>query len=354
LTSGLQATNDAEVVVACNGGDWTNHLDALGVSWLNVPLFPSTPMNVVLSFFALRRFAKKRRINLIHSHHRFSSLVGRLVACSLGIPFVCTVHDLTSGNRLITSWALGNTITVFSQAVESHLIEIFNIKKEYIRKIPMGSRPAADLSIGQVQKMKSGLGFALDVPLIGFVGRLVSDKGPDLFLRAVPIVLNRFPNARFCFVGDGVMKNDLGLWSENLGVRESVTSLGGREDVPSLIACFDFVVIPSLREGFGLVALESLAQGKPVIASRVGGLPELVQHEQNGLLIPPGQPIAIADAIIRLISDKDELIQMGVKAHEGVTGQFSREAMLEEVATVYELAMARQQQKRALACETLE
>ena len=211
----------------------------------------------------------------------------------------------------------------------------------------MGIRHPAALSLEQIQEMKSGLGFMPDAPLIGFIGRLVGEKGPDLFLRAVPKVLNRFPNARFCVVGDGEMKKDLSTLVDTLGIQEAVTFLGGQEHVSSLISCFDFVVIPSLREGFGLVALESLTQGKPVIASRVGGLPELVQHEQNGLLIPPGQPTAIAEAIIRLISNQDELIQMGARARESVSERFSQKAMLEKVATVYETAIARQQRKRS-------
>lgn len=341
LASGMQNFH-IQGLVACSGGEWTDHLDELGIHWLRLSfLYPSSSINIVRGFFALRSVVARNDVDLIHSHHRFCSLVGRAVALASRIPFMCTVHDLASGNRLITSWAAGDTITVFSQAVESHLIDSFNIKKEYIRRIPIGIRPPAVLSSGQVLEMKSGLGYAPEVPLIGFIGRLVHEKAPDLFLRAVPEVLNRFPNARFCVVGDGVMKNDLSLLVDALGVREFVTFLGGRDDVSSLISCFDFVVIPSRREGFGLVALESLAQGKPVIASRVGGLPELVQDGQNGLLVPPGQPSAIAEAMINLLDNPEQVKKMGYLAREMIQGQFSMDAMMQGMDAMYSALLQR-------------
>ena len=328
-----------KALIGSSDGEWINHLNETGLTWTRIPLFTSNPLNALSSIIVLRHIVRQYHIDLIHSHHRFASLVGRTVAYLLKIPFVCTVHDLAGGNRLISRIALGNTVTVFSQAVESHLLEHFGLKREQIYRVPMGIAPVEMPAPAQILKTKRQMGCTQRTPIIGFVGRLVHEKGPDLFLQAVPQVVGRFPEAKFWVVGDGEMRDDLSSLVRMLGISESVMFFGGRDDVYSLMACFDFTVVTSIREGFGLVALESLAHGKPVIATQVGGLPEFVQHEQNGLLVPPGQPATIADAIIRLLDDRDLVCKMGKRGREMVRDRLSLEAMLRGMRVVYQSVM---------------
>ena len=350
LASGMRKSHNIQALIAWSGGEWTSQLDRLGLQWLRVPLFPSRPINAIRSFFALRRIVRQYHIDLIHSHHRFSSLVGRVVCLTSNTAFVCTVHDLASGNRLISVFAQGETVTVFSQAVQSHLIEHFGLNEDFIYRVPMGLRPAVKLPAEQILAMRRERGCASPIPVIGFVGRLAYEKGPDILLRAMPHILVRFPQARFWIVGDGDMRDELEILVDTLGIREKVIFFGGQDDVSLLMSCFDITVVPSLREGFGLAALESLAHGKPVIATQVGGLPELVQHDQNGILIPPGQSVAVAEAVIRLLGNRELLLEMGVRARETIRGRFSIEAMLREMRLVYQSALERQN-NACLSCE---
>lgn len=331
--------------VGSSGGEGIRDLDKLGIPWTPIPLFPSNSRNALRSFIVLRRIARERGIGIIHSHHRFSSLIGRAVAAALKIPFVCTVHDLAEGHRLISRFALGDTVMVFSQAVATHVMEHLNVKREHIYRIPMGMVPIEMSAPEQILRTRRQMGCSQRTPVVGFIGRLEPEKGPDYFLRSAPQVLRQFPEARFWVIGDGAMRGELESLVRRLRISEFVTFLGWRADTALVTACIDLMVIPSLREGFGRAALESLILGKPVIATQVGGLPELVTHNENGLLIPPGRHSAIAEAIGILLGDRKRLHRMGKRAREMARGQYSLETMERYIKGVYQSVIERRFQK---------
>jgi len=333
-------------LICCDGGEGVYDLDKRGIPWFQVPFFPSTPANLVSSFITLRQVVLQQSVELIHGHHRFTSLVGRMVALSLHMPFVCTVHGFFDGHRLASRISRGHTIIVHSQAIKLDLIERLGIKPQSIHLIPMGIMPVLEPTVAQRIDLRQQTGCSLETPLVVFAGRLVYEKGPELFLQAVPQVLRRFPDARFWVVGDGELRLELESLAGSLGIDRAVTFWRWRDDINLLLGCADLVVVPSRREGFGKVALQALMLGKPVVAAQVGGLSELVQHEHNGLLIPSGQPAAIVEATIRLIGNRDELTQMGVRARE-VRGRFTQEAMCRETEAIYKAAMVRLQRKRS-------
>lgn len=322
--------------VACSGGDWTGHLENLGVKWFMIPsLYPSTPANAIRSFFILLLIVKRNNIDIIHSHHRFCSLVGRTVCFFSRTAFICTVHDMASGNPLISSWAMGSSITVFSNAVASHLVNELDAKSSHVCKIPIGIRAPAPLTDEYISEVKGQLDCPQGHSLIGFIGRLASEKAPDIFLRAIPEILQYYTDTCFFIVGSGDMRKELESLAVTLKIEKAIRFLGDRDDVFTLISCLDFVVVPSLREGFGLVALESLSLGKPVIASYVGGLPEIISHEKNGLLVPPGQHKAIAEAAKRLLGSPTLTEKMGRKAREMTRNQYSISSMKKSMNIKY-------------------
>lgn len=333
-------------MVCCSGGDGVHELDQNGIQWFQVPFFPSTPVNFVRSALSLWRIVLQHKIQLIHSHHRFTSLVGRMVAHSLRLPFVCTVHDFADGQKMLSRIAIGGNIIVHSQAVKLHLIERFGAKPGWIHVVPMGQLPVFNPTQAQCVNLRQKSGCPIDSPLAIFVGRLTNEKGPDLFLQAIPLVLSRFPNARFWVVGDGELRLELESMAGRLGISSAVKFWGWQDDSSPWIGCSDLVVIPSRREGFGKVALESLMLGKPVVAAQVGGLVELIQHDLNGFLVPAEQPAAIAEKIIRLFGNHEETVRMSGRSRESVEGRFSQESMLEGVKAVYETAMAQQKRER--------
>lgn len=329
-------------MVFSGGGEGINYLEKEGISWEKIYFFPSNPFNIFISFFQLYRAIRKYKIELIHSHHRFTSLVGNMVARSLKIPFVCSVHDLASGHRLFSRFAFGNIIIVYSQAVKSHLIEHFGVNSVKIHLVTMGMLPIVGPTKEQYVNLRLQAGCSLDTQIVCFSGRIVQEKGIDIFLQAISHVLERLPNTKFWIIGDGELRLDMESLAAKLGITRAVTFWGWRDDATVLMGCVDLVVVPSRREGFGKTALEALMLGKPVIATNVGGLPELVKHEKNGLLVPTEEPNLIAESIVRLLVKKDEMLQTGTTASESVTGKYSIESMREEIKKIYCFAMEQQ------------
>jgi len=137
-------------------------------------------------------------------------------------------------------------------------------------------------------------------PLIGVIGRLHPDKGMHHFIQAASLLSERLPDARFAVIGDGPEWAELTKLAQRLGVADKMNFLGYREDAAAILSAMDVLVVPSISEGTPLVVLEAMQAGVPVVASTAGGIPEQIAHDRECLLVPPGDPQAIADAVVRL------------------------------------------------------
>jgi glycogen(starch) synthase len=178
----------------------------------------------------------------------------------------------------------------------------------------------------------------LDEPLLLCLGRVVADKGFDLAIRALPAVLARAPGARLVIAGDGSDRANLESMAVELGVDRQVDFTGRieREQVPALIESATMVLMPSRwEEAFGLVALEAAQMARPVVATRVGGLPEVVVDRETGLLVPREDPGALADAIIELITDRSRAREMGLRARERSVEVFGWARYVDEYEELY-------------------
>jgi glycogen(starch) synthase len=176
-----------------------------------------------------------------------------------------------------------------------------------------------------------------DPPRLLCLGRLVAEKGFDLALAAFATVLHRFPNARLVIGGDGPEREKLHQQAIALGLVDSV-EFAGRippEKVSHFIDTATLVLIPSRLEGFGLVALEAAFMGRPVVAARVGGLPEVVAHEQTGLLVEGNQSSGVAQAIVRLLEHPELATQMGQAARERARQKFNWHRYVDDYDALY-------------------
>jgi glycosyltransferase involved in cell wall biosynthesis len=273
---------------------------------------------------ALRRIVRARGIGLIHSHHRFSGLVGRIVGASLGIPCVSTVHDLASGKRVLTRLGLGRSVIVFSAAVESHLVDHFGLPKSRVHRVPMG----CSVPVLRTPSTPGG-------PVVGFFGRLEWEKGPDLFVRAGARVVRAVPDAELRLAGVGDLLAETKDLAERLGVGGRTRFLGWQAAVEQAMLATAVVVVPSRREGFGRTVLEAMLLGRPVVATRVGGIPELIEDGVTGRLVPPDNVDAIAEATLELVQDAERATRMGAAARAAIGERLSLEAMAEAVERVY-------------------
>jgi len=201
-------------------------------------------------------------------------------------------------------------------------------------------------------------GFAEGSPMVGVIARLEPEKGHATLLEAWPIVDRVLPNARLLIVGEGSQRDALEAQAEALGLlgddcegdacvgtrkarpNAKVVFTGLRDDVPAVTAALDVAVLPSYREAQGLAILEALALRRPVVASAVGGVTEMIENERTGLLVPPHDPVALGNAIARVLTDHPLADMVARAGHDLVLARFSLTAMVNAIGAIYEVGAA--------------
>jgi glycosyltransferase involved in cell wall biosynthesis len=175
-----------------------------------------------------------------------------------------------------------------------------------------------------------------DTAVIGTVGSMIKVKGINYLLEAVAILKEEHPNLRLLIAGEGNQMDKLIAQSHDLGLTDEVRFLGFRNDVPDILDALDVYVCSSLSEGHSLSILEAMAMGKPIVATDVGGNPELVIPEANGILVAPQNPEAIAEAVSGLLEDRSRMMSMGEQSRRMVQQRFSLERMVSDYMDIYE------------------
>ena len=210
-------------------------------------------------------------------------------------------------------------------------------------------------------------GFAEGTPLVGVVARLEPEKGHRTLIEAWPGVLEQVPPVRLLIIGEGSQRAALEACAEDLGLLGEACSgdacvgsrharpgaklvfTGLRDDVPAVTAALDVAVLPSYREAQGLAILEAMALRRPVVASAVGGVTEMIEHERTGLLVPPGDARALASAIARVLTDHPLADSIARAGHDLAHARFSLEAMVRRVVEIYEDGVATYEGRSAAA-----
>ena len=180
-----------------------------------------------------------------------------------------------------------------------------------------------------------------DAPIVGVVARLEAEKGHRTLIDAWPEVLAAVPNAWLLVIGEGSERDALEAEAASLGVSERVVFTGRREDVPAVTAALDVAVLPSYREAQGLSVLEAMALSRPVVASNVGGIPEMIEHGVTGLLVPPNDCDALAAALIKLLTDHPYADMIARRGHDLVHERFCIELMVSSIESIYDEAAAK-------------
>jgi glycosyltransferase involved in cell wall biosynthesis len=188
-------------------------------------------------------------------------------------------------------------------------------------------------------KVRGELGLGADEPTVGIVSRLARAKGYVYLLDAVPELVTRFPGVRFVIVGDGPERGPLEAKVEASGVADNVIFAGHRTDIDRILCAFDVFACPSLAEGMPYSVMEAMRAGLPIVASRVGGLPELLADGEAGVLVEAGDHKALAAAICDLLSDEAARATLGAAAHARVSEAFSLESMIDCTERVFEEAL---------------
>ena len=231
-----------------------------------------------------------------------------------------------------------------------HLIAV---SRAIVRKIEEEGRVGAPVSLvyngvdlqrydhqGPCCTLHAEYGLPEGAPLVGVVARLEPEKGHPTLIDAWPAVLAAVPMARLLIVGEGSRCEALHEQAVALGIAGEVVFTGRRDDVPAVTAALDVAVLPSYREAQGLTILEAMALSRPVVASNVGGIPEMIEDGRTGLLVPPHDPAALAAAIVRLLTDHPYADTLARAGHDLVHERFCVELMVHDVETIYDLSVA--------------
>ena len=185
------------------------------------------------------------------------------------------------------------------------------------------------------QWLKEALGYGSQYKLVGVIAQLIPRKGHGHLIRAIPSILSEEPQARFLLLGQGPLRAELERQCRRQGVEEVVRFAGFREDIDRILPCLDLVVHPAEMEGMGVALLESAAAGVPVVASRVGGIPEVVRHGRTGYLVDAGRPDQIARRVVQLLNDPLTARRFGDNAKRLALAEFSIDKMVSAYIRVY-------------------
>ncbi len=292
----------------------------------------------------LVKLIKTLKIDIVHTHGSRANLTARLAARWLNVPIVTTMHSSLAQDYLSkkAAWA-ATLLDRLTMPLASRVITISNFLQPEAKgrgakrtvTIYNGIDPARFSGLELLENIYLELGIEPGTPLVGTIGRLHPVKGHNFFLEAAQLVSLTHPGAKFLVVGSGPLEQELRQKAAELNIADKVLFTGYYPEIQRVLKILDVLCLPSISEGMGLVLLEAMFFGKPVVASSVGGVPELVRHEENGLLVPPGDPILMAASISRLLDDKALAARLGANGQRRFK-DFSLDRMLERTQKLYQ------------------
>ena len=306
------------------------------------------PVKDAVTLARLYQLIRRGRYHIVHTHTTKAGMLGRLAAKAAGVPAIVHTphghcfHDyLGARGSEALKWAerglarITDRIICLTPAERDDHVRYRIAPAERFEVIHSG----VDLErFRRVRvdpvSVRRALGISPFGPVVVCVARLVPVKGVQSLLEAVPLVRAAVPGATVVFVGDGTLRPVMERRAASLAPDGGVVFLGLRSDVPELLQMSDVAVLPSLNEGMGRAAVEALAAGRPVVASRISGIQDVVADGETGLLVPPADPRALADAIVRVLATPGLGRAMGARAAVSV-GAYGIDAMIDRIDRLY-------------------
>ncbi|MBM4434764.1 MAG: glycosyltransferase [Chloroflexi bacterium] len=349
-------------VVAYLGGpaDLRETIEELGYEVIDLGLRrPADPRGVA----RVRRLLVSRGIALVHAHLYFPGLHAKLAGWRTRVPVVCSLHNLMYepeiriANPRFAPWKqvplrIGDRVTdrlvrpeliAVSEAVRRSAIARLGVDPARVVTIPDGvdTKALTPASPDERAAARRELGLPRDASVVAVVGRLVPLKGHATLLDAVARLRGASPALRLLVAGGGALEPELRALAARLGVGDVVRFLGPRGDVRGIHAASDVLAAPSLSEGFGLAVVEAMAAGLPCVASRTGGLAEIVEDGATGFLVMPRDPADLADALRRLLGDAELRHRFGDRARAVAQARYDVRDSAGRLEDLYAAVLAR-------------
>jgi len=364
---GHDRTEYEPVVIAGDPGSWDaqggmaateeqcRRLDDARIAYVLVPSLvrPVSPWKDGCALVALVRILRAKRPAIVHTHTSKAGVLGRIAAWLAGVPVV--VH--TPHGHVFYGHFGAVKSRIFVQVermlcrMTTALVALTSAERDdhLERRVGSAGRFAVIPSGIDVERFRGArlegrrippeFNCPPDATVIGSIGWLTDIKGHRVLVEALHCLKDEFPQAHVVIVGSGGQREALQAQAESVGLHDRVHLVGHRKDIERCLAGMDCFVFPSLNEGMGRALIEAMAAGLPVVASRVGGIPAIVRHEENGLLVPAGDSRALSEALRRLITDPQGAARLGRHASRSIGKEFGVQAMVDAVESVYEGAL---------------
>jgi glycosyltransferase involved in cell wall biosynthesis len=315
------------------------------------------PWSDLVAFWSLLRLISREKPDILHTHTAKAGTLGRLAGIAFNLTrrrarrclLVHTFHGhVLSGyfgmlgtqatryaERLLGRWT--DRIVTISDLQREEIGRKFRIASmEKISVIPLGLELDDLLAVKSPDRsFREALDWNSNEFVVGYVGRLVAIKDVSTLLTGFAGLLDRCPRARLVIVGDGVLRESLEKVANDLRIGSSVRFAGWKHDLASVYGAMDVVALTSRNEGTPVALIEAMAAGVPVVATAVGGVPDVVKHNENGLLIPSGEPMSLADALYRVASDDELCRRLGAAGRREVALRFRSQRLVDDVAGLY-------------------
>jgi glycosyltransferase involved in cell wall biosynthesis len=346
-----------EVAIACSTGAQPDAPDDLrgrevpGARMYDVPIARTVRLiQDVVATLKLWGLIRRLRPHIVHTQTSKAGVVGRLAACLAGTPIVIhTAHAFPFHSQLplpvrwcyiaierwmarLTDLIIVDTESVRSDGLREHVVNT----QEKLVTVPMG------LDLQKFSPSKSGpgnlraaLGVRPQSLVVGTVARLVPDKGMDCFLEMAARILTVRNDVQFFIVGDGPIRGTLQQRACELGIAPHIVFLGHRDDVRDLMEAMDVFVLPTKREGFGVVFAEAMAMGKATVGSRIGPVAEVVEEGVTGYLVPPDDAQGFAERVLGLLADEKKRLDFGTAGRRRVELYFDETRMCDSIEGHY-------------------
>ncbi|MGR3174885.1 MAG: glycosyltransferase [Candidatus Scalindua sp.] len=322
------------------GGFFANKLVKEGI---DVKILHISTSRNPLSIYKLYKLLKNRKFDIIHTHAYSAGTIGRISAFLAGVPVIIShnhsVYDYYNRYYHFVEWLLcliTDKIICVSDIVKKFANETQRINAKKLITIHNGLDSEYTVS----EKRTSGLRKVLDIPadhsIICTIAHMEEHKGIKYLLESASLLLQSRNDISFLLVGEGALKEELKILSTDLKIEKNVIFTGERSDIPEILSLTDIFVLPSLREGMPLSILEAMDCGKPIIATNVGGVPEIVKDGVNGILVSPKDPEALYSAMNELLDDRKRQEKMGRNGKRVCNESFSSKTMVGKIEDLYD------------------
>jgi glycosyltransferase involved in cell wall biosynthesis len=327
-----------EVMIASGGGNVEDILQKEGIEHFRVSIDTSSELNpkLLLAFWQLCKIIQRERVVLLHDQTRVTQVLGFFLAGAFKLRRVSTCHGFLKRRifrRLLPLW--GDEIVAISQAVNEHLIRDWHVRSEKIHVIPHGVVSGNSGRVMSREAARRQLQLPIQGITVGALGRLSPVKGYHVLLEAIVRLKREKLFINLLLWGEGPEKARLSTKVKQGGLDDRVIFKTDRVQKEVFFSAIDIFCAPSIQEGLGLSILEAMAYGKPVAASRVGGIVNIIEEGQCGLLVPAEDAEALAQVLIRLANDESLRQRLGKAAQLSVKENFTLERMASRTEEVY-------------------